>query len=176
MKETVRDLGVHFSTAGNFAEHIKLIVTEAKKLSGYILRTFRTREKGPMITLLKCIIVSKLEYACVVWSPKDKKLIRMIEDVQRKFTSRFGCFNADNERIGSTRCSCDYWERLRELRIFSLERRRERYMILYLYKVVIGLVPNPGFERIPFNERTGLKFEVKRPSKCILFFRRTNHF
>ena len=35
-------------------------------------------------------------------------------------------------------------------------------MILYLYKVMIGLAPNPGFERIPYNERTGLKFEVKR--------------
>ena len=161
-KDTVRDLGVHFSSTGCFTEHIKLIVAEAKKLSGYILRTFRTRERGAMVTLMKSLIVSKLEYACVVWAPRDKKLIKMIEEIQRKFTSRIGCFNADDEETGRPICQKDYWERLKELKVFSLERRRERYMVLYLYKVIIGLVPNPGFERIPYNERTGLKFEVKR--------------
>ena len=114
-----------------------------------------------MVTLLKSLIVSKLEYACVVWSPTDKRHIRLIEDVQRRFTSKIGGFYTDEEGNGRLKCQRDYWERLKDLKIFSLERRRERYMILYLYKVMIGLCPNPGFERILFNERTGIKFEVK---------------
>ena len=51
-------------------------------------------------------------------------------------------------------CRVDYWEQLKDLKIFSLERRRERYMILYLYKIMIGLCPNPGLDRIPMNRRT----------------------
>ena len=107
---------MRFSSNGRFAEHIKLIVEEAKKLSGYILRTFRTRERGPMVTLLKSLIISKLEYACVVWAPRERKLIKMIEDVQRKFTSRLGCFNEVDEETGRPRCVKDYWERLKDLK------------------------------------------------------------
>ena len=40
-------------------------------------------------------------------------------------------------------CNC-YWERLKKLQIFSLERRHERYIILYTSKIIKGIVPNPG--------------------------------
>jgi hypothetical protein len=36
----------------------------------------------------------------------------------------------------------DYWERLQVLNLYSLERRRERYMIIYTWKIVEKLVPN----------------------------------
>ncbi len=36
----------------------------------------------------------------------------------------------------------DYWERLSSLRLYSLQRRRERYDILYVWKILEGLVPN----------------------------------
>ena len=92
-KETVRDLGVYFSSTGSFKEHILKVVADGKKLSGFILRTFRTRDRVAMLTLLKSLLVSKLEYACVVWSPTDKTLVRLLENVQRQFTSRFSYFN-----------------------------------------------------------------------------------
>ena len=34
----------------------------------------------------------------------------------------------------------DYWDRLRELQMYSQERRRERYMIIFLWKISQGLV------------------------------------
>ena len=37
-----------------------------------------------------------------------------------------------------------YWERLRELRVYSQERRRERYQICFLWKLSQGLIK--GFE------------------------------
>ena len=43
-------------------------------------------------------------------------------------------------------CRKSYSERLADLKIYSLERRRERMQILYLYKVILHKVPNPGFE------------------------------
>ena len=34
----------------------------------------------------------------------------------------------------------DYWDRLHSLRLYSQERRRERYQIIFLWKVAQGLV------------------------------------
>ena len=53
-----------------------------------------------MLTLLKQLIVTILEYACIVWFPSDRKFIKMLGDVQRRFTSRFACFNTDEEDLG----------------------------------------------------------------------------
>ena len=38
----------------------------------------------------------------------------------------------------------DYWDRLKHYRLYSLERRRERYCIIYIWKILEGLVPNPN--------------------------------
>ena len=35
-----------------------------------------------------------------------------------------------------------YWEQLEQLRMYSLERRRERYQIIYTWRILEGLVPN----------------------------------
>ena len=153
-KETVKDLGIHFSGDAKFSHHIYTTVAGAQRISGYILRTFRTRKTYLMGTLLRSLLVTALEYGCVVWSPTDPHLIKLLESVQRRFTSRFVEFNQYNEELGMMICEVNYWKRLNKLRIFSLERRRERYMILYIYKIMIGLCPNPGFDRIPMNRRT----------------------
>ena len=36
----------------------------------------------------------------------------------------------------------NYWERLRSLNLMSLQRRRERYMILQIFKILHGICPN----------------------------------
>ena len=35
-----------------------------------------------------------------------------------------------------------YWEQLSALSLYSLERRRERYMIMYVWRILEGLTPN----------------------------------
>jgi hypothetical protein len=53
----------------------------------------------------------------------------------------------------------EYWERLRRLGLNSLQRRRERYVILYTWNILAGMAPN--FESETFriethhNERWG---------------------
>ena len=153
-KEVVRDLGILFSADAKFANHIKKVVSDGQRLSGYVLRTFKTRDRYLMGTLLRSLVVSQMEYGCVIWSPTDSHLIKLLESVQRRFTSRISEFNQYDEALGMMICRVNYWQRLKRLRIFSLERRRERYMILYIYKIIIGLCPNPGFDRIPMNRRT----------------------
>ena len=49
----------------------------------------------------------------------------------------------------------NYWERLQTLRLYSVQRRRERYVILYVFKILHGLVPNCGL-LFQENSRTGL--------------------
>ena len=75
--------------------------------------------------------------------------IRDIESVQRYFTSRISGIGHLN-----------YWDRLKSLDLFSLERRRERYLILYLYKIILGLTPNFDDNRFRiktvYSERRGL--------------------
>ena len=42
-------------------------------------------------------------------------------------------------------CTVDYWERLKTLKLYSVERRRERFIILYIYRFIIGLIKIPIF-------------------------------
>ena len=35
-----------------------------------------------------------------------------------------------------------YWDKLQTVLLYSLERRRERYMVLYIWKVLEGISPN----------------------------------
>ena len=53
----------------------------------------------------------------------------------------------------------DYCERLELLKITSAERRRERYIIIYMFKILKQIVPNPGISWTE-NERTGIKAKL----------------
>ncbi len=65
---------------------------------------------------------------------QQSQTISKLEAIQRNFTNRLHGLQ-----------ELDYWERLHELKIYSLERRRDRYCILYVFKIVNDIVPNPGF-------------------------------
>ena len=64
-----------------------------------------------------------------MWSPQSVGLIEKIESVQRRFTKRFPC--------------CRYMmynDRLVKHNIDSLELRRLRLDLIYVYKIMFGLV------------------------------------
>jgi hypothetical protein len=131
VKEHVKDLGIIMSSDYTFKEHISQTVSTAKSLAGWVLRTFSTREPIAMMTLWKTMILPKLDYCCTLWNPMQKSQIQAIELVQRQFLRRI-CSLSD----------LSYWEQLKQTRLYSVERRRERYFILYTWKVLEGLVPN----------------------------------
>ena len=89
-----------------------------------------------MLTLWKSLIQSKLDYTSQLWSPSDQTSIGQLETVARNFTARV-------EGMGDL----DYWERLQALQLYSQERRRDRYRIIFLWKVGQGLVQ--GY-KVPF--------------------------
>ena len=128
-----KDLGVHFNSSGDFSDHIKLKVSKAKQIAGYIMRTFLSRKPEIMLTLLKSLVLPIIDYCSIVWSPHTQQDIASIESVQRNYTSKL-----------EGMAELNYYNRLKRLKLYSSERRRDRYHILYIFKVIHGKVPNPG--------------------------------
>ena len=144
--KTVKDLGILTNSDLNFKEHIDNIVTSSRIKTGIILRTFITRDAELMIKLFNTYIRSRLEYCCSVWSPNAKGDINKIERIQKNFSSKIDGMEG-----------LDYHQRLKELRMYSLERRRERYLIIYAWQMLEGLKENVLGLKARKNERNGRK-------------------
>ena len=123
-KKHLRDLGVEISNDLTFSIHVENVMTAANKLAGWALRTFRRRSRKLMLTLWKSLIQCKLDYCSQLWSPHSQASIAKLESVAKHFTAQVGGLEG-----------LDYWERLTELTMYSQERRRERYQIIYIWKV-----------------------------------------
>lgn len=63
-KDYVKDLGVTLSRDGTFGIHINNVAKRARNQAGWILRTFRTRDTVPMLSLYKSLVIPLLEYCC----------------------------------------------------------------------------------------------------------------
>ena len=149
----VKDLGVIISDDAKFEDQIETVVKTARQRVGWIMRVFETRKKAAMLTLYRSLVLPLVEYCCQLWSPQGVELIRKIEAVQRNFTYRIQGMRELN-----------YWERLEQLGLYSLERRRDRYFVIYVWKIINGHAPN--FENMAIvtrqNERRGLTCTIPR--------------
>ena len=65
-KDTIKDLGVIFEDNLLFHKHIISTVAKGHRIAGWSLRTFKSRETNVMLTLLKSLVVSQVEYACII--------------------------------------------------------------------------------------------------------------
>ena len=127
----VRDLGVNMSEELSWTPHINIMVDKARQISSWVLGVFKDRSKLVMLQLYKSLIRSRVEYCCPLWNPTKIADVKSIESVQRQFTRRIRGLKDTN-----------YWDRLRELKLSSLQRRRERYMIIHVWKILQGISPN----------------------------------
>ena len=149
-KEHVKDLGIMLSSDLSFSHHIKKLVKTCQKQIGYILRTFNSRTKLTMLTLWKSMIQSRLDYCSQLYSPSSAGEIKQLENIQRAFTARIQGMQDMN-----------YRERLTYLRLYSQERRRERYCIIFIWKIAMGLVD--GYKlTISDHGRQGRLCDVKK--------------
>ena len=147
-KHVVRDLGVLLSSDLSWTPHIAEMTKSARKVASWVLGVFRDRSKKVMLQLYTSLIRCKLEYCCPVWDPTAVSDIRLIEDVQRKFTSKI---------IGCKELT--YWDRLKFLGLQSLQRRRERYAIIHVWKIINNLAPNDMKMKFHDDGRTGVRSE-----------------
>ena len=132
-KKDVKDLGIFMSNDCSFRKQINIAIEKSKSVIMWILRSFQTREASPLITLYKVLVIPLLEYCSVLWSPSSKGQIQSLESVQWSFLRKIRGDNHD-----------DYWACLKKMQVYSLERRRERYRIIYIWKILENLVPNPN--------------------------------
>ena len=93
-----------------------------------MLRTFLISRQ---VDIVEALIMSRLDYGCQLWSPYLIKDINLVEKVQRSFT-----------RFISGMKSLSYPERLTVLKLYSHQRRREKYIIIYVWKILDGLLSN----------------------------------
>ena len=151
--EYVRDLGIIVNNKGTWDEQIAEVTKQSRKINGMIFRSFETREMFAMLTLLKSLILSKIDFGSVLWAPYKVEDLRKIERIQSNFTKRINIPGVDKP---------DYWTRLEKLNLYSIERRFERYQIIYMWKILHGLVLNPGIKFINEGSRLGVKCEVPK--------------
>ena len=130
-KDSTRDLGVQISTDLSFSAQIKKTIAAGSKMAGWALRSFRRRGRGLMLTVMGSLVQPRLDYCSQLWSPSGQADINGLEDVQRHFVSRI----KDSALEGH-----NYWEKLKHLQLYSQERRRERYQIIFLWKMCQHLV------------------------------------
>ena len=95
------------STDSKFTSHIESIVNNGRSMSSWILRTFKSREKVTMLTLWKALIIPRVEYCLVLWSPTQA-----LETLQWSFFRKITQFKNSN-----------YWEILKMNNIYSLQRQ-----------------------------------------------------
>jgi hypothetical protein len=133
----VRDLGVLVDSKLKFAIHINTIVSRAYQRSNCIYRCFLCRDVCWLMKAFTIYVRPILEYASSIWNPTYVTLIDKLEKVQRNFTKRLPGFH-----------NITYGERLKLLRIDSLEHRRLKFDLILCYKIfheLIELTPSNYF-------------------------------
>lgn len=134
---SVRDLGVCFDPALSFRMHINDVVRSAYRSLGFVIRNSRDFTDIATIRLLYCTFVrSKLEYACIIWSPLYKVHIKSLESVQRRFL-KFLSFRLDG--VYPPRGFPDR-ELQSRFHLQSLNNRRAAHSVVYLHKILFGEV------------------------------------
>ena len=150
----VKDLGVTITSDLSWSTHISNIAESARKISSWILSVFADRSEQTIMPLYKTLVRSRLEYNSPLWNPTKIEDIKHLEGVQRTVTAR----------IREVR-HLSYWDRLKKLNLMSLQRRRERYAILQVFKILKGLTPNDLSLEFYQTKRRGLCCKIPPMSK-----------
>ncbi len=126
-----RDLGLVVDNSLQFTNHIDKIVVKAHRWANLILRPrcFQSRNRESLLAGFKTYVRSIVEYNSVVWSPHIIKDIEAVEKVQRRFTKRLPGLS-----------NLAYCQRLAKLNMDSLELRRIRADLIFMYKIVFGII------------------------------------
>ena len=150
----VRDLGIHITPDVNWSPHINILADNGRQLIAWILSVFSDRSEYTMMCLYTSLIRSRLEYLSPLWHPSKLEDIRSLEGVQRLFTSKISGLS-----------DYTYWERLHKLQLMSLQRRRERFIIINMWKIFNGVSPNDLNLQKHVSQRRGIRAIVPPLSK-----------
>ena len=130
--DIVKDLGILISHDLKWKNQISKVYSKSISLIYLILRSFKSNNPAFYINLYNLYVRPILEYNCTAWSPYLISDIKRIESIQAKFTKRL----CQNHNIKFT----NYKHRLEILKLDSLEIRRTKINLIFIYKMLHNLV------------------------------------
>ena len=151
-----KDLGIRITDDLKWDTQVKKSFNKANRVLGLISRNFHYKHEDIMMPLYKSLVRPHLEYAVQFWSPHLRKDIIKLERIQRRATKMIPALRNKS-----------YPDRLKELGLITLEKRRLRGQLIETFKYLKGfnnVSPAGLFDR-DFNERNrnnGQKLVVKR--------------
>ncbi|MCP3680870.1 MAG: hypothetical protein GY782_11710, partial [Gammaproteobacteria bacterium] len=122
-----KDLGVTISDDLKPSHQCTEAIKKANKLVGFIGRAFEFKSDKIILTLYNSLVRPHLEYCVQFWSPYYKKDIEKLERVQRRVTKMI-------PRLRNK----SYEDRLKNLNLFNLSKRRMRGDLIQVFKILKG--------------------------------------
>ena len=126
---TYKDLGVIVSDDLKPTKQIDRCIMKANAMLGLIKRTFRYIDTEIFLKCFKTFVRPILEYGQQAWAPYLAKDIDELEKVQRRAT-----------KLVPSLADLPYEKRLETLQLFTLQSRRDRGDMIFLYKLFNGLI------------------------------------